>query len=330
MLVKLYHFLLRNQVILALVLAASVWTVYQLRDILVSIFIAYVLMAALIPIVNFLRNHGFPKILAVFIPYVTILTAIFLLVVPSVQLFLPQVQSFISGLPLLLNQSGHIFGLSIDPKDVQAYLTGEFTSIGRNAFTVTGKIFGSVFATLSVFFISFYFLMYHDLFKQWVGRLFHKDSRDKVVETMKLVDEKLGAWFRGEVVLMLSIGFMTWVGLSLISMPYALPLAVIAGFLEIVPTLGPTLAAIPAVIVALTISPPLALTVVVIYIIIQQLENTLLVPKVMQRAVGLNPVFVIIAIMIGGNLMGVIGALIAIPFVSFLVVIFNSVNEVEK
>ncbi len=327
MLVKLYHYLLRNQVILALVLIGLAWVIFQLRDILVSVFIAYILMAALIPIVNFFRRHRFPKILAVFIPYFTIITAIFLLVVPAVQLFIPQVQSFISGLPLLLNQSGNLFGLSIDPKDVQAYLSGELAAIGRNAFIVTSKIFGSVFATISVFFISFYFLMYHEAFKQWIARLFHKNSREKVVETMQLVDEKLGAWFRGEVVLMLSIGFMTWIGLTIINMPYALPLAVIAGFLEIVPTLGPTLSAIPAMIVALTISPPLALTVVVIYIIIQQLENTLLVPKVMQRAVGLNPVVVIIAIMIGANLMGIIGALLAIPFVSFLVVIFNAVDN---
>ncbi len=315
---------------MALVLTVSAWIVFQLRDILVSIFISYILMAALIPIVNLLRKHRFPKILAVFIPYFSILTAIFLLIAPLVQLFFPQVQSFLSGLPLFLNQSAGLFGLSIDQKDVQAYISGEFASIGKNAIAVTGKIFGSVFITISVFFISFYFLMYHETFKRWVASLFHKDSRDKVYETLQLVDEKLGAWFRGEVVLMFSIGFMTWIALTLVNMPYALPLAVIAGFLEIVPTLGPTLSAIPAVIVALTISPPLALTVIVIYIIIQQLENTLLVPKVMQRAVGLNPVVVIIAIMIGANIMGVVGALLAIPFVSFLVVIFNNINDTDK
>ncbi|MBI4097262.1 MAG: AI-2E family transporter [Candidatus Levybacteria bacterium] len=330
MLVKLYHYLLNNQVIFALVIIGLSWIVFQLREILVSIFIAYILMAAIMPLVSFLQRHKFPKILAVSIPYFSILTAIFMLVVPLVQLFLPQVQSFIAGLPVFLNQSANLFGLSIDPKDIQLYLSGELASLGRNAFTVTSKIFGSVLATISVFFISFYFLMYHEAFKRWVASLFHKNTREKVVETMQLIDEKLGAWFRGEVTLMFSIGFMTWIALSIINMPYALPLAVIAGFLEIVPTLGPTLSAIPAVIVALTISPTLALTVVVIYIIIQQLENSLLVPKVMQRAVGLNPVMVIIAIMIGGNLMGVIGALLAIPFFTFLLLLFNGINEVEK
>lgn len=330
MLVKLYHYLLNNQVIFALVIIGLLWIVFQLREILVSIFIAYILMAAIMPLVSFLQRHKFPKILAVSIPYFSILTAIFMLVVPLVQLFFPQVQSFIAGLPVFLNQSANLFGLSIDPKDIQLYLSGELASLGRNAFSVTSKIFGSVLATISVFFISFYFLMYHEAFKRWVASLFHKNTREKVVETMQLIDEKLGAWFRGEAMLMFSIGFMTWLALTIINMPYALPLAVIAGFLEIVPTLGPTLAAIPAVVVALTISPTLALTVVVIYIIIQQLENSLLVPKIMQRAVGLNPVMVIIAIMIGGNLMGVIGALLAIPFFTFLLLLFNGINEVEK
>lgn len=327
---KLYHYLLKNQVIFALVIIALVWTIVQLRGILVSVFIAYILMAALIPWVNTLTKYRFPKLLAVLIPYLSILILIFALFVPLVQMFVPQVQSFLSGLPLYLNQSANIFGFTIDPQHVQSYISREMAALGKNAFSVTSRVFGGLFSTISVMFISFYFLMYHEAFKHWISRLFHKDSRESVVEALKEIDDKLGAWVRGQLVLSFSIGFMTWIALTILQVPYALPLAVIAGMLEILPTLGPTISAIPAIIVALTISPGLALTVAIVYVIIQQIENTLLVPKIMQRAVGFNPVIVIISIMIGGNLMGVVGALLSIPFLSFVVVILNSINEQEK
>jgi len=110
-------------------------------------------------------------------------------------------------------------------------------------------------------------------------------------------------------------------------MPFALPLAVLAALLEIVPTIGPILAAIPAVIVAFTISPNMALIVVVIYVVVQVLENNLLVPRIMQRAVGLNPIVVIIGIIVGGQLLGIMGALLSVPFISLIVVIFKNVKE---
>lgn len=128
----------------------------------------------------------------------------------------------------------------------------------------------------------------------------------------------------------LNIGFFTWIALSLVGLNYALPLALLAGFLEIVPTIGPILAAIPAVIVALTISPTMGLVVTGIYIVIQLLENNIIVPKIMQHAVGLNPVVIIIAILVGAELLGITGALLSLPFVSFVTVIFNSLQNGEN
>lgn len=120
---------------------------------------------------------------------------------------------------------------------------------------------------------------------------------------------------------------MTFIALSILGLPFALPLAVLAGLLEAIPTLGPTLAAVPAVIVALTVSPSLAVLVIITYIVIQTLENNVLVPKIMQRAVGLNPVIVILGVMVGANLMGVVGALLSIPFLSFILVLYTSLEK---
>jgi predicted PurR-regulated permease PerM len=201
--------------------------------------------------------------------------------------------------------------------------------LSSSAIQVTTRVFGGIFSMITIFIISLYLLLYNDSFKRFIARLFHHNDREKVLSTVSLVNDKLGAWLQGQMFLCFFIGFITWIALTIIGLPFALPLALLAGILEIVPTLGPTLSAIPATIVALTIAPTMAIVVVATYILIQMLENQLLVPKIMERAVGLNPVVVILSVTIGANLMGIVGALLAIPFVTFLIVIYQSV-EAQK
>jgi predicted PurR-regulated permease PerM len=217
----------------------------------------------------------------------------------------------------------------LDHKQIETYFDGQLTTISKNAISLTTKFFGGVFSVLTIFIISFYWLMYHDAFKKFIAKLFAPNIRGNVLKTLDTVNEKLGAWLRGQIFLCFFIGLMSWIALTLIGVPYALPLALVAGILEAVPTLGPILSAIPAAIVALTVSPALALMVVFAYIVIQALENNILVPNVMQKAVGLNPVVVILSITIGANLMGIAGALLAIPFVSLIVVILQTFEEDE-
>ena len=115
--------------------------------------------------------------------------------------------------------------------------------------------------------------------------------------------------------------------MSLVGMKYALPLSLIAGVGEVIPTVGPIISAIPAIIIALNISPTMAGIVALIYILIQFAENHLIVPKVMQRAIGLHPLFTILTILIGGQLMGVLGALLAIPLVAFCSVFITNLEK---
>jgi predicted PurR-regulated permease PerM len=327
MIQRFFNYLLKNQLLLVLVLIVLGWLIIQIRDIITSLFLSYIIMAAVLPLVNFLRKKKFPKIVAVLIPYSAIIIAVTLLIIPLVPFVSAQIQSLAKGFPQYLDKSAAIVGFKIDPKQVNTYLTNELSSIGQDAVTVTGKVFGGFFSILTVFIISFYLLMYQDEFKKSFAALFHRDSRKSVLETMDKVNEKLGAWLRGQIILCLFIGVMTWVGLVLIGIPYPLPLALIAGMLEVVPTLGPIMSAVPAVVVALTVSPTLALIVVAMYIVIQALENHILVPNIMQKAVGLNPIIVILGITIGANLMGIPGALLSIPFISFIIVLFNSIEQ---
>jgi predicted PurR-regulated permease PerM len=326
MIQRFFNYLLKNQLLLALFLIALGWLIFQIRDILLSLFLAYIIMAALLPAVEFLRIKRVPKILSVLIPYFSVVLLIFLLIIPLVPFLIMQLQALIIGFPVYLKQSASLMGLHVDPRQIEGYLTSQMNSFSRDVFDFTGKVFGGFFSLITVFIISFYLLMYHDQFKKFIARLFHPKSREYVLDTIDNVNAKLGSWLRGQIFLSIFIGVMSWIALTLLGVSYALPLALLAGLLEVVPTLGPTLSAIPAVVVALTVSPTLAITVVIAYFAIQAIEGHFLVPNVMQRSVGLNPVIVILGIMVGANLMGIAGALLAIPFLSFVLVLFRSIE----
>jgi len=148
-------------------------------------------------------------------------------------------------------------------------------------------------------------------------------QKNRVTRIANRIGIKLGSWLRGQLILAVAVGLVIYIGLRLMGIPYALTLALIAGVLEIVPILGPIIAAIPAIIVAFTISPLTALLITAFYILVQELENKLLVPKVMQYSVGLNPVTIIIILLVGAKLMGILGMLLAIPVALIIYVILE-------
>lgn len=327
---RFFKYIVRNQVIFALFLLTVGWILIQIRDIILLVFLSYIIMSSIMPFVEYLQKKQVPKNLAVALPYFGMVLAILLIIVPLVPFVISQIQSLIAGFPVYLKRAALTFGFSIDPAQVQAYLADELNSLSRNALIVTTKVFGGIFSLLAIFIVSFYLLMYYNEFKRLFSRFFSHEARPSVLATIDTINYKLGAWLRGEIVLMFFIGLMSWVTLTILNVPYALPLALLAGILEVVPTLGPTLSAVPAVIVALTVSPTLALTVILAYIVIQLIENNFLVPKVMEKAVGLNPVVIILGVMIGTNLMGFAGALLAIPLITFILVVLKSIEKEQK
>ena len=131
---------------------------------------------------------------------------------------------------------------------------------------------------------------------------------------------------------MVIIGVATWIGLTLLRIEFALPLAVLAGLLEIIAIIGPIVAAVPAIIIALVQfgSPVPALGVAALYILIQQLENNLIVPKLMEKAVGVHPLVIILALLIGGSLFGIIGAALAVPIAATTQVLIEDIHKHQK
>lgn len=323
----IFKYILRNQLLVAIFLVLVGWFIFKVKDILAAIFISYILMSSLLPFVEFLEKRKIPKIIAVVLAYFTTLALLIILIFPLIPFFISQIDSLFKNFPRYFERAALVAGIDIDLPQLTSFITSEFESIGRSALRLTSTIFSGLFSTLTILVVTFYLLLDHKRVNNGIASFFPKEHQSNATEIIRKIENKLGAWLRGQVMLSIFIGVITWAALTLIGLDFALPLALLAAILEIVPTIGPIVAAIPAVIVAAAISPALALVVALVYLAIQVLENNILVPKIMEKAVGLNPVIIILSILIGARLMGVLGAILVIPFISMLILIFQSLKE---
>jgi predicted PurR-regulated permease PerM len=171
---------------------------------------------------------------------------------------------------------------------------------------------------LTVVILTFYLLVESDTIFAGFARLFPRDRRPAVIRVSRAVSEKVSAWLAGQLMLAGVIGGSSAIGLYLIGVPYFYVLALVSAVGEMIPVVGPILAAIPAIAVAFTVSTKMVVWVVVFFVAQQQAENHLLVPNIMQRQVGVTAVTVIVALLVGGSLLGIMGAVLAVPTAAIL------------
>lgn len=298
-------------IVFFLLLLKFLWII---KDILFSLFIAFILRSALLPLVLKLKRHGLPHGLSailVFLLALGILLVFLLLLLPP---FFIELTSFIKSVPYYLDV---ILPQVQDFVDINS-LTDYIPSVTSLIFGFLGGFFSNVFFVITTLFFTLYFLIEENFVRDLLVNFVSEEKIALVVEIMKKIEERMAAWVWGEIILMVIIGSLTYIGLKLLNVKYALSLAVIAGFLEIVPNIGPVISTIPAFLVAISSSLVSGLSVIVLYFIIQQFENTVIVPLVMRKAVGLNPIVTLLALLIGGRIGGVIGVLLAIPFTLFV------------
>jgi predicted PurR-regulated permease PerM len=160
--------------------------------------------------------------------------------------------------------------------------------------------------------------------------LFGQGNEKKIESVIDEIERRLGGWVRGEIVLMTFVGVLSYIGFRIIGLHYALPLAILAFLLEIIPNVGPILAAFPAVLIGLTISPFHAVAAAALGFLVQQVENTILVPRVMKQVAGVNPLITIISLAIGFKLAGVGGAILAVPTFIVLEVVASAVSHSKR
>lgn len=309
-----------------LVIAAVVLLgfLFYVRDIIFLVFLALIFAAAIDQPIDWLDRRGVPRALGVIFIYLVFLA----LLAVSVAIIIPpiaeQVRALAESLPDIFEKVGIAIstsngeGLSQNSfSNVQAILESLGNSFARSTsdglFSTLGNIFGGFFSIALVMVLTFYLVVRENGLKRFARSLVPVKNRPYVTSLTNRVQYKIGLWFRGQIVLGFIIFVLSYIGLKLLGVEYALVLAIAAGVLEIVPYIGPIIAAIPAVFLAFGDDPIKAVLVVVLYVVLQQLENQILVPKIMQKAVGLNPVIVIVALLIGAKVAGVVGLLLAIP-----------------
>ena len=240
------------------------------------------------------------------------------IVIPPV---IDQLQALTHRIPEIANQYSYLKEYAPNLEDSLSEFLNRFGDISQSVVALTANVFGGLIAFITAIVLFVYLLIDEKMIKEFIVSLFPNEHRGGITNVLRKVARKLGDWFRGQIILGVIVGILDLIGLLIIGVPYALTLAIISGLLEIVPGIGPIIAGIIAAMIALTDSPLKALLVIILYIVIQQLENNIIVPKVMQKAVGLSPIIIIVTILIGAKLMGIIGAIIAVPIAATIAVL---------
>lgn len=303
---------------------------YLIRDVLVILLVSFILAAALEPAVDKLQKKlKFPRwagAISIYILFLAVVYAFIMMIAPIVSEqvshliankdnYANDVKSMISSWPREYQDQVNGFVQRI-PEEIKSWQIGGITH------KVSG-IFSSVGSFVAIVVISIYVLSLKNGMQQTVSAFVPEKNRVVFIKMFSDITRKVSFWFRGQLILSFSIGLVAFIGLWIMHVPYALILAIFAGFAELIPMLGATIGAIPAIIVAFFISPIMALVVAIYFIFVQQLENHILVPQVMRRAVGLNPVIIISAMLIGAKLLGIMGVILAVPIASSIAVVIK-------
>jgi len=315
-------------ILFAAALVFAVWFLIQIKTILALLFISLILVSALHSPVDFLQKRKIPRALAILILYFLVggfFAGVVSLIIPP---FVEQTSNLIEKFPLILTEiAKFITFYQIPTQEIVSKITQEFGPLGANFFKITVSFLSSIIGIITLIVFTFYLLLEWPKIVSLASSLFSGKEEKRIKKLLNDIEAGLGAWVRGEIILMIIVGMLSFVGLTLLQVPYALSLAVWAGLLEIVPIIGPILSAVPAVLVALLVSPVLAVAVVALYFIVQQLENHLIVPNVMRRAVGVNPLITILTLMVGAKLAGISGAVLSVPLVVLLKIILKDIFQ---
>ena len=312
---------------------------YLVRDVIVILFLAIIIASAVGPFANWLEEKKIPRLLGVLILYLAFFgLVIFLLslVVPFLASELGQLTQalpkFVSSLSGALEKaqqttSSRYFDFFSEIQNLLDSFAQFLQVYSQSAINLVVNIFGGVLSFVAIIIISFYLSVMRRGIIGFISSVLPEKYESYIVGLWKRAEFKVGRWLQGQLLLALSVGLMVFVGLSLLGVKYALLLGILAMVLEIVPMVGPVLSAIPGLILAFSQSPILGIWVLVFYIAVQQIENHIFVPLILGKTLGLNPVTVIIALLVGGKIAGILGLLLAVPVAVIIVEILDDLAK---
>ena len=315
---------------------AIFWMLYQVRDALLLIYVAALVAIGLSPVVTSIQRkthlharQRIPRWMAILVIYLVIIGAVVVVGMLIIPPMIEQARALWTALPDMLHRGQQwlidrgLLSRELTVREAVQQAPGGGADAFNTVFGAIWAVVGGLFGILTILIIAFYLMVDADNIMRTFLRLFAPSEQPRVHDAAKRATTKVSAWLAGQLLLATIIGGTAAIGLGVMGVPYFYVLALVAGIGEMIPIVGPILAAIPAVLVAFTVSPTLALGVAIFFIIQQQVENHVLVPKIMERQVGVSAVVVIMALLIGGSLLGIVGAILAVPTAAILQVLFQ-------
>jgi predicted PurR-regulated permease PerM len=320
------------------VVAFCFWLIYRFYEVVFTLFVAIVIGTVIRPLTNWLHQRGLPRAggvvliyLLVLILFVGFLWLLFPLIFQQAASIAREVPAYYQNLRAGFIHSPNQFiariglllpGVMLAPTPPAATGQSVVASAEQiwNYMSLTARV---LFTFIVILILTLYWTLDGPRILKTVLLLVPQAQRESLGELISAMEAKLGFYMAGQTVLCITIGVMALIAYLLIGLPNALVLALAAGIMEAVPMVGPVLGAIPAGLVALSIAPDRLIWVIVATVIIQQMENSLLVPRVMKSTVGVNPFVTLLSLFAFGSLFGVAGALMAIPVAAIVQLVLN-------
>ena len=313
----------------AVIILAALWAAH---DALILIYVSALIAMGFSPLVRIIerpreggRGRRVPRVLAILSIYLAIIGVFALVAMLVIPALIEQATAFWQTMPehfVSAQQPLVRYKLLVHPITWQEAVQQAPMSAGQNAVsTVVAAVFrliGGVIGAITILILSFYLLIEGESLLRSVSRFFPAHRRSTISAAAGESVTKVSAWLRGQLTLAGVMGTFAAVGLGVMHVPFFYVIALVAAIGETIPVLGPIIGGVTAVTVALTVSARLALAVGVYFVILHQLESNILVPKIMERRVGVSPVMVMVALLIGASLYGIVGAILAVPTAAIL------------
>ncbi|MBI2075409.1 MAG: AI-2E family transporter [Candidatus Harrisonbacteria bacterium] len=297
------------------------WVLYLARDVFISVILAVIVSSAFDPPVSFMERKKIPRVIGTIGLFLFAVLVIALVAYTVVPLAIFEINQLLTNLS---KASGTVFDILQSSDAIESInkglnsLSNALISGNTSLVDIGAGFLGGAFLALSVFVLSFYLTVGKDGVEKFLLAIIPQAYEAQVLSVYLTVRRKIGHWFEGQVFLSLGMGLMVFLGLWLLGVKYSLTLGILAGILELVPFVGPIFAGSIAVLVGVGESVTLGIYVLALFIVFQQIEGHLLVPLVTRFTTSLNPAVVIIALLVGGETLGFVGLVVAVPAAVFL------------
>jgi len=319
----------------AVLVLLGFWIAWYLRELLLVVLTAVVLASAIEPGTMRLMRWGLPRVLSVVLIYlfgVLMITLLFYFFIPPLVNestdFFRALPTYLESLNLSAADSAIVATEGASVTDQLLQMQGVLKTSSQGILNAASSIFGGLMSFALIVVLSFYLAVQERGIDDFLRLIAPHRRHEYILDLWKRAQHKMGRWLQGQLLLSLIVGVLVYVGLLILGVPYALLLALAAAVLELIPVFGSILAAIPAVVLAfLDGGTTLALLVIAVYIVVNQLQGNIIYPMVVQKVLGVPPLVVILAIIAGAQLAGFLGILIAVPIAA---AIQEWVSDVQK